>query len=143
MGWDHYSDFFTIADSSLAHILMRSLKQRPYWTFENQVNSVGPFLQTPPGYNIVHALSALAHGEEGHTFFRWDSCRFGQEQELHGLVDWSGAPREKLFEVKRLRSILDEIGSIDLPSGGRTLVGEPVQGNKLTLASYGYSIVKW
>jgi len=116
VGWDNYFDIYTLAGNSLAHHLMRSLKGgKAYWTFENGVNSVGPWLQTPPGYNIVHALSALAHGEEGHTFFRWDSCPFGQEQDLQGLVDWAGMPRAKLTEVKALRNILDDLAQIDLP----------------------------
>ena len=79
------------------------------------MNSVGPWLQSAPGYNIVHAISALAHGEVGHTFFRWDSCRFGHEQDLQGLLDWGGEPRAKLHEVKALREALDTIAPLTLP----------------------------
>ena len=116
VGFDNYFDIYTLAGDSLAHNLIRSLKAgQGYWTFENGVNSVGPWLQPPPGYLIVHALSALAHGEIGHTFFRWDSCRFGHEQDLQGLVDWSGRPRAALREVKRLASILAEIRRLKVP----------------------------
>jgi beta-galactosidase len=117
VGFDNYFDIFTLAGDSLAHNLIRSLKGgRGYWTFENGVNSVGPWLQPPPGYLTIHALSALAHGEEGHTFFRWDSCRFGHEQDLQGLVDWSGRPRAALKEVKRLAALLLEVNRLKLPA---------------------------
>lgn len=116
VGFDNYFDIFTLAGDSLAHNLLRSLKGGiGYWTFENGVNSVGPWLQSAPGYNIVHAISALAHGEVGHTFYRWDSCRFGHEQDLQGLVDWGGEPRAKLHEVKALREALDTITPLTLP----------------------------
>lgn len=115
VGWDNYADQYTLAGNSLAHHLMRSLKGgQPYWTFENGVNSVSPWLQSAPGANILHALSALAHGEEGHTFWRWDSCPFGHEQDLQGLVDWAGNPRAKLREVRQLRAVLDELSAIQL-----------------------------
>ncbi len=116
VGWDNYADQYTLAGNSLAHHLMRSLKGGAgYWTFENGVNSVSPWLQSAPGANTVHALSALAHGEIGHTFWRWDSCPFGHEQDLQGLVDWAGNPRAKLREVGQLRAILDEVTGLELP----------------------------
>ena len=116
ISWDNYSDTYTLAGNSMAHNLMRSLKKDvPYWTFENSVNSVWIWLQTPPKYNTIFALSAFAHGEEGHTFFRWDSCRFGHEQNIQGLVDWAGKPRAKLGEVKELREIFDNLAKVDLP----------------------------
>ena len=116
IGWDNYFDIYTLAGDSLAHNLMRSLKGgKGFWTFENQVDTVDCCMPTAPGYNIVHALSAMAHGEIGHTFFRWDSCRFAQEQDLQGLLDWGGNPRPKLREVRELRDILDEMRDLDLP----------------------------
>lgn len=116
VGFDNYFDIYTLAGDSLAHNLIRSLKGgQGYWTFENGVNSVGPWLQPPPGYLITHALAAAAHGEIGHTFFRWDSCLFAHEQDLQGMVDWAGRPRAALGEVKELAGILKEIRKIKLP----------------------------
>ena len=116
VGFDNYFDIYTLAGNSLAHNLIRSLKGgKGYWTFENQVDCLAETMPTPPGFNICHALSGFAHGEVGHTYFRWDSCRFGQGQDLQGLVDWSGRPRYKLNEVAELRSILDEMTNLKLP----------------------------
>jgi beta-galactosidase len=109
VGWDNYWFVATLASESFQHHLMRSLKSgAPYWTFENGV-------ETYPGFNIIHALNAWAHGEEVHTIFRWDSCRFAQEMDLQGLVDWSGRPRHKLAEIKEARRLLDEVGALELP----------------------------
>jgi len=116
VGWDNYFDVYTLAGDSLGHNLMRSLKGgKGFWTFENQVDTVDAGVPTAPGFNIVHALSAMAHGEIGHTFFRWDSCRFAQEQDLQGLVDWGGHPRAKLLEVGELRRILNAMSGLALP----------------------------
>lgn len=109
VGWDNYPFVFTLSASSFAHNLMRSLgKGRPYWTFENGV-------ELYPKANIIHGISALAHGEEVHTLFRWDTCSFGHEMDLLGLVDWEGRPRQKLAEIRELANIVDDFRKIDLP----------------------------
>lgn len=109
VGWDNYWFVCTLASQSFQHHLMRSLKGgAPYWTFENGV-------ETYPGFNLVHALNAWAHGEEVHTIFRWDSCRFAQEMDLQGLVDWSGRPRAKLAEMAQAKRWLDTLGALNLP----------------------------
>ena len=107
IGWDNYFDQFTLPGNSLAHNLMRGLKEgKGYWTFENGVNSVSPWLQSAPGFMKIHALSGAAHGEIGHTLFRFDSCPFGHEQDLQGLVDWAGRPRAKMAEIAELSQTL-------------------------------------
>lgn len=117
IAWDNYFDLYTLPGNSLAHHLMRSLKNgKGYWTYENGVNSASPWLQPPPGFNIVHGVSALAHGEEGHTFFPWRTFPFAHEQDLQGLLDWGSRPRKALAEVKALREILTELNRIDLPA---------------------------
>jgi len=116
VGFDNYFDVYTLSGDSLAHNLIRSLKKgQGYWTFENQVDTVDSTMPTAPGFNLLQALSAMAHGEIGHTFFRWDSCRFAQEKDLLGLVDWSGKPRAKLLEIRTIRQTLDELSQIAMP----------------------------
>ncbi len=109
VGWDNYTFLHTLASNSFACNLMRSLKNgQPTWTFENGV-------ETYPGFNIVQALSSIAHGEEVHTLFRWRSCAFAHEMDLQGLVDWGGTPTEKLAEIKELTGILESLQHIELP----------------------------
>lgn len=109
VGWDNYTFLFTLSTNSFAHNLMRSVGGgEPTWTFENGVDP-------PPGFNLPHAISALAHGEELHTLFRWRTCAFSHEMDLTGLLSWGGRPREKLAEIKELRRILDELQGLDLP----------------------------
>jgi len=109
VGWDNYWFLFTLSANSFAHNLMRSLKSdRPYWTFENGV-------ETYPGFNVLHGLSALAHGEELHTIFRWRTCPWAHEMDLPGLLDWAGKPKAKLDEMKELHALMLKLAKVKLP----------------------------
>lgn len=116
VSWDNYFCSFTLAGNSLAHHLMRSVgRGQALWTMENAVNAVDANLASAPGYNIIHAVSAQAHGERVHTFWRWESCPNGHEQDLMGFIDHAGRPRARLAEVARMRDALDRIDALTLP----------------------------
>lgn len=109
IGWDNYWFLTTLSSHSFTHHLMRGLRGgQPYWTFENGVEMY-------PGFNVVHGLSGQAHGEIVHTIFRWDSCPFGHEMDLVGLVDHAGEPRAKLAEMKELYAALQQVKACGLP----------------------------
>ena len=132
VGWDNYWFLFTLSSCSFAHNLMRSLKPgRPYWTFENGV-------ETYPGFNVLHGLSALAHGEEIHTIFRWRTCPWAHEMDLQGLLDWSGKPKEKLGEMKEIHELMHKLSASDLPaSANRVAIVFSYQNYWLTGKYYG------
>jgi len=115
--WDNYFCNFTLAGNSFAHHLMRSIgRGQPLWTMENAVNAVDAHLASDPGYNVVHAVSAQAHGERVHTFWRWESTPNGHEQDLQGFIDYAGRPRARLAEVTHMREALDRIDALALPA---------------------------
>ncbi len=116
VSWDNYFCSFTLAGNSLAHHLMRSVgRGQALWTMENAVNAVDANLASAPGFNVIHAVSAQAHGERVHTFWRWESCPNGHEQDLMGFVDHAGRPRARLAEIGRMREALDRIDALVLP----------------------------
>ncbi len=116
VSWDAYDDGYTLAGLSFAHSLVRSLKPgTPYWSMENCVNSVGMMMATPPGFNIVTAVNALAHGESVHGFWRWESTPSGQEQNHLGFIDYTGKPRAKLREVPEMAAAAAAISALELP----------------------------
>ncbi len=116
LSWDNYFCNFTLAGNSFAHHLMRSIgRGQPLWTMENAVNAVDAHLASAPGYNVIHAISAQAHGESVHTFWRWESTPSGHEQDLMGFIDHAGRPRQRLAEVADMRLALDRIGDLALP----------------------------
>ncbi len=109
VGFDIYPFTTTLQASAMAHDFARSVKKGlPHWTFENGV-------ETPPGSEVPTALAALARGQVCHTIFRWDSCPFGHEMDLQGILKWSGKPRAKLREIRHVRQVYDAVQSLDLP----------------------------
>ncbi len=117
VSWDAYDDGYTLAGLCHAHHLIRSLKPGvPYWSLENGINAVGKMLQSPPGFNRVHAVLGRAMGQEMHAYWRWESCPYGHEQDLQGFLDYGGRPRAKLKELPAIDRALQDLDALDLPT---------------------------
>ena len=56
----------------------------------------------PPGEMRKRAWHSIAHGASGVNFFRWRSCRWGQEQFWAGILGHSGHPGGRFEELKTL-----------------------------------------
>jgi beta-galactosidase len=56
------------------------------------------------------AYSSIAHGADGLFFFRWRTCRFGQEEYWCGILDHDNVPRRRYAEAVQLGGELRRIG---------------------------------
>jgi beta-galactosidase len=119
VSWDNYiytpwnkADYEEV---SMAHDLMRGLKQQNYWVMEQQSGPCGwnTMGNTPsPGQIRLWAYQAVAHGGEGILFFRWRTCLFGTEQYWHGILDHDGIPRRRFEEIKQTGEEMVRLGSL-------------------------------
>jgi beta-galactosidase len=73
--------------------------------------SSGQIHDTPePGEMRRMAYSSIAHGADGIFFFRWRTCRFGQEEYWCGILDHDNVPRRRYAEAVQLGAELRRIG---------------------------------
>ncbi|MCC8169633.1 MAG: beta-galactosidase [Oscillospiraceae bacterium] len=117
--WDNYidnqwdcSDFENI---SMAHELMRGVKNKNFWVMEQQSGPCGwdRFGGTPrPGQLRLWTYQSIAHGCEGLLYFRFRSAPFGMEQYWLGVVDHDGVPRRRYYEIKQTGEELKKLSDI-------------------------------
>lgn len=117
--WDNYTDnqwnHCTYENTSMAHELMRGVKDKNFWVMEQQAGPCGwdKFGGVPrPGQLRLWTYQAIAHGCEGMVYFRFKSAPFGMEQYWLGLIDHDGVPRRRFYEVKRTGEELKKLSSI-------------------------------
>ena len=65
---------------------------------------------TQPGWMRLWAYRSIAHGACGINFFRWRTCRWGQEEYWHGVLPHSGRPNRRYQELTQMGKELQQIG---------------------------------
>lgn len=119
VSWDNYPDN-QWGDSqyeyvSMAHELMRGVKDKNFWVMEEQSGPCGwdIFGGTPcPGQLRLWTYQAIAHGCSGMVYFRFRSAPFGMEQYWLGLVDHDGVPRRRFYEIQKTGSEIQCISKL-------------------------------
>jgi len=117
--WDNYIDnqwnHCTYENTSMAHELMRGIKNQNFWVMEQQAGPCGwdRFGAAPrPGQLRLWTYQALAHGCEGLLYFRFRSAPFGVEQYWLGLVDHDGVPRRRYREIQQTGAELQRLSAL-------------------------------
>lgn len=108
VSWDNYIDnqwnHCSYETTSMAHELMRGVKNQNFWVMEQQAGPCGwdMFGGTPkPGQLRLWTYQAIAHGCEGILYFRFQSAPFGMEQYWLGVVDHDGVGRRRFYELQQ------------------------------------------
>lgn len=94
------------AITGMAHDLMRSLKDGPFWVMEQQPGYINwaDYNPTPaPGVVRLWTWDAIAHGANTVVYFRWRACRVAQEQFHSGLLRHDGRVDQGLLDVQSMR----------------------------------------
>lgn len=105
---DLYYDLTTMAGSALAMDVYRNYKPgKAFWITETGSGALTADKAPAAGQLRAWAWSALARGCEAYCFFRWRTCLSGQEQELQGVLEYSGKPRRRYAAVQALYAELE------------------------------------
>lgn len=127
VSWDNYIDnqwnHYSYEETSMAHELMRGVKDKNFWIMEQQAGPCGwdKFGSTPrPGQLRLWTYQAVAHGCEGILYFRFKSVPFGTEQYWLGLVDHDGIPRRRFYEIKQTGKELNELSDVFVGAENKT-----------------------
>ena len=109
ISWDCYPNNMwgksNYANVSMAHDLMRGIKNKNFWMMEQQSGPCGwqAMGDTPePGQIRLWTYQALAHGAEAMVYFRWRPALFGTEQYWHGILDHDGIGRRRYQEIVKI-----------------------------------------
>lgn len=109
VSWDNYPDNQWGNSEheyvSMAHELMRGVKNKNFWVMEEQAGPAGwdVFGGTPrPGQIRLWTYQALSHGCEGILYFRFKSALRGMEQYWLGILDHDGIPRRRYYEIQKI-----------------------------------------
>lgn len=123
ISWDCYpnnmwgkSNYLLI---SMAHDLMRGVKNKNFWMMEQQSGPCGWQVigDTPePGQIRLWTYQALAHGAEGMVYFRWRPALYGTEQYWHGILDHDGIGRRRYNEIANLGEELKKLNDLFVDS---------------------------
>lgn len=127
VSWDNYVDnqwnHYTFETTSMAHEIMRGIKNRNFWVMEQQAGPCGwdVFGATPrPGQLRLWTYQAIAHGAEGMVYFRFKSAPFGMEQYWMGLVDHDGVPRRRFQEIAQTGEELHRLSPLFMGATNQT-----------------------
>ena len=80
-------------------IILEQRSGQPHWS-----------AATEPGWMRLWAWRSIAHGANGINFFRWRTCRWGQEEYWHGVLPHSGRPNRRYHELKRMGAEVKLLG---------------------------------
>ncbi len=124
---DLYFDIATQDANALACNVFRSLKPgKAYWLTETGSGALDHSKPPQPEQFRAWAWSSFAHGAEAHVVFRWRTCLSGQEQELQGILEHSGAPRHRYRAVQKcfqeMRRLLPRLSDLPLPKAQVAIV---------------------
>ncbi|OCT12958.1 hypothetical protein A8709_21795 [Paenibacillus pectinilyticus] len=121
--WDNYPNNMwgkaSPSSASMAHDLMRGIKEQNFWMMEQQSGPCGwqHMGDTPePGQLRLWTYQALAHGAEAMVYFRWRACTVGIEQYWHGILDHDGIGRRRYREIKQLGAELAGLNDVFVDS---------------------------
>ena len=107
---DLYFDIATMDGNALALDAYRNYKpNKAFWINETGSGVVSHDKCPTAGQLRAWAFSALARGCESYCFFRWRTCLSGQEQELQGVLEYSGRPRRRYAAVQALYAELEAL----------------------------------
>lgn len=120
VSWDYYYNYGSswqdrmksYARGSASHDLMRSLKHKNFWIMETSAGPAGGNTydrNLRPGEMRRMNYQAVAHGADGLLWFRWRTCRYGQEQYWHGLLQHDGQPNRRYREASRVAHELHKL----------------------------------
>ncbi len=119
VSWDNYPNNMwgkaSYKNVSMAHDLMRGIKNKNFWMMEQQSGPCGWQMlgDTPePGQVRLWTYQALAHGAEAMIYFRWRACTFGIEQYWYGILDHDGKGRRRYREIAQVGKELASISPL-------------------------------
>lgn len=126
---DLYFDIATMDGNALALDLYRNIKPgTPFWITETGSGALSADKVPAAGQFRAWAFSALARGSEAHCFFRWRTALSGQEQELQGILEYSGRPRRRYQAVKELftemKSLETVLADMPLPTAEVAIIND-------------------
>ena len=104
---------------SMAHDLIRGIKDKNFWVMEQQSGPCGwtAMGDTPqPGQLRLWTYQAVAHGAEAIVYFRWRACTFGTEQYWYGILDHDGIPRRRYREIQQTGKEMKELSDLIIDS---------------------------
>jgi len=110
---DLYFDISTMDLNTMALDIFRQIKpDKEFWITETGTGALDESKVPDPLRIKEWALTALAHGCSGYSFFRWRTCLSGQEQELQGLIEYNGLPKRRYQAAKNTYDELAELSHI-------------------------------
>jgi len=80
-------------------IILEQRSGQPHWS-----------AATKPGWMRLWAWRSIAHGANGINFFRWRTCRWGQEEYWHGVLPHSGRPNRRYRELRKMGAEVKLLG---------------------------------
>ena len=92
-----------VDEAALRLDFARSVKDGPFWVMEQQSGATllpARHSQPRPGQLRLWAYQAAARGAEMINFFRWRTCRFGQEMHWQGMLSANGSPGRRYKELQ-------------------------------------------
>ena len=102
------------------HALYRGVSDGPFWVMESQAGDIRAFpYSAEPAEGMVRLWThqAAAHGCDVVSYFRWQRCRFGQEQYWGALNNYDGSPDRGLEEASEAAADFEELPDLDAPTG--------------------------
>ncbi len=119
VSWDNYIEdqwaSHTYEEVSMAHEVMRGVKDKNFWIMEEQSGPCGWDVMggTPrPGQLRLWVYQAMAHGCEGMVYFRFKAAPFGMEQYWYGVLDHDGIPRRRYYELQKTGEEMQKWGHL-------------------------------
>lgn len=110
---DLYFDIATMDGNAMALDIYRNYKPgTPFWITETGSGALSADKVPTPGQLRAWTFSSLARGSEAHCFFRWRTALSGQEQELQGILEYSGKPRRRYQAVKELFAEMESLAPL-------------------------------
>ncbi|MGB9614927.1 MAG: beta-galactosidase, partial [Fervidobacterium sp.] len=108
VSWDNYISTveYDPLRQSANHVLMRSLKKKPFLVIEQQpgrVNWRELNENYPPEYLAMWTKQGFINGALGVMPFRFDQIRFAAEQYHGGLLDYAGRPTKRLEVYSKVK----------------------------------------
>jgi beta-galactosidase len=120
---DRPADWLRAVETSLAHDMNRSFKQKPFLLTEcsPSVQNWKPVNKLKrPGLHIVEALQAVAHGSDSVLYFQWRKSRGGLEKFHGAVVDHYPTTQTRVFqevsELGRILAALDDVVGTTTPA---------------------------
>ncbi|WNR42900.1 beta-galactosidase [Paenibacillus roseipurpureus] len=117
--WDNYPNNMwgksSWSNVSMAHDLMRGIKNQNFWMMEEQSGPCGWQMlgDTPePGQVRLWTYQAIAHGAEAMVYFRWRACTVGIEQYWYGILDHDGIGRRRYREIQQIGAEMEQLSQL-------------------------------